>query len=619
MICSCQGQHDLWPYSAFEESVTLAYTDGGTEIQAGTAKDYTAKNNFAFTPKLTRDSDGKELDPDGWTFTCEAVDSSDIVINSSDIDDIGIIFDTGKITGTDLKFREDSFTLKVKAVPEEGTKPDMPEMKYVPCCWNVKLKINPINLTLTYQNTAEHNTIKYRKDKPLPETPDEIKKPDVSPDPGPPENLIFSITDKPEGIVFNASTGAITGTGTEEGTWHSTVTAKNDYYKGTADITITLTAEESRREVTEGSALSDAVNNVYLEGGGTVSVASNITIPSDSELHIPEGVNIELQDSCSLTGSVTPENQRKITALISTNDGIVNFSSMVNNGYNYINGQLDKDTGSYTFNITPIGAEANPYYGNFNGNNHTIKVGLNRSEEYTGIFGYTEGTIENLRTAGTVTGTSFTAGIAGKNFGTIKNCINTASITGKNHVGGIAGSNDKNAFIVNCCNKGQITGSDDTAYAGGIAGNNWGSENGDDTPSIQNCYNSGNINGENYTGGITGGNENGGSVYNCCNYGTIPGTTTGQIAGFSGKDGSYISSFKSCISFCYGRNGKNITGSEDANFSKTENCAEYDTNYKSDGTYIGNKLNEKVTAENGFSQWTPGTDNFPVFYWEIQP
>lgn len=184
--------------------------------------------------------------------------------------------------------------------------------------------------------------------------------------------------------------------------------------------------------------------------------------------------------------------------------------------------------------ITITKPHSGDFQGHFDGNGHTITLsGMTSSP-----FGIVNGpsTIENLKVAGSVTGTSYLAGIAGMANtadGEIKiiNCMNTADITGTNPVGGIVGgctSSANTLTIQGCANLGDITGSGNKV--GGIIGVAQYAAH-----KIVDCYNQGKITGFNNYAGIVG--HNGASkqgvasqvtVQNCYSTGAIEkyGTST---------------------------------------------------------------------------------------------
>lgn len=115
---------------------------------------------------------------------------------------------------------------------------------------------------------------------------------------------------------------------------------------------------------------------------------------------------------------------------------------------------------------------------------------------------------------GTITGASYISGIVSMNYGTVEKCGNEGSVTAKygnrpSTVGGITGVCYDSGKILNCYNKGDISG----AYqaAGGILGWINGS-----ACEIKSCWNSGKVSSQvGYVGGILGHKDNSQCVSNC--------------------------------------------------------------------------------------------------------
>ena len=225
---------------------------------------------------------------------------------------------------------------------------------------------------------------------------------------------------------------------------------------------------------------------------------------------------------------------------------------------------LDWNTGVETKNF---------FSGYFDGSGKTISgVYINKSPDdfdnsnHLGLFGYINGTIENLKvessfirgcqnigaiagwSEGTLIGCSSVSkvfgsccgGVAGWNDGIIEECSNNHDIDGMSNVGGVVGYCLNQSKVKNCSNIADISGDD---AAGGVIGNNCGYMAG--------CINHGNINAAGNAGGITGFNE--GSVYACTNDGTINGDNcTGGIAGMN------YGGITDCV------NSGNITGNTNA-------------------------------------------------------
>ena len=155
-------------------------------------------------------------------------------------------------------------------------------------------------------------------------------------------------------------------------------------------------------------------------------------------------------------------------------------------GLRALMGSTDADAlaGKYvlTANITlgadsqaPIGTEAAPFTGVFDGNNHTVS-GVNLSgAANVGFFGATSGAaVKNLTLAGKVTATGDNVGgFIGYAVGalTIDNCTNRVDVSGGTKVGGFVGFISKTTNVVvsisNCANYGSASA---TQMAGGLIG-----------------------------------------------------------------------------------------------------------------------------------------------------
>ena len=184
-----------------------------------------------------------------------------------------------------------------------------------------------------------------------------------------------------------------------------------------------------------------------------------------------------------------------------------------------------------------------------------------------------------------------TGGIAGGASGRsiILGCYNTASVTGQGQVGGILGIGDDNSSVINCYNLGQITGTGNSI--GGVVGRRDGghvelccnegnvSSSGDgvggivgmidtygnpSTISISNCYNTGDVSGGIYIGGIVGDisqhtfghvDPNIITISSCFSTGAVTSTSGsstsfGGVVGYIKNSTNYPSQYVS-ISWCY--------------------------------------------------------------------
>ena len=173
------------------------------------------------------------------------------------------------------------------------------------------------------------------------------------------------------------------------------------------------------------------------------------------------------------------------------------------------------------------------FSGIFDGQNHTISgIYINNSNNYQGLFGHVDGTIQNLSvTDSYIKSNDYVGGIVGySNGGTVSNCFNSGTMTGEADyasVGGIVGGNMRGSNTVsNCFNSGTVTGGS-KARVGGIVGFNDGS-------TVSNCSNIGTVTGgsEARVGGIVGYSTAGnGMVTNCSNIGEVIGRDSGASVG----------------------------------------------------------------------------------------
>ena len=199
--------------------------------------------------------------------------------------------------------------------------------------------------------------------------------------------------------------------------------------------------------------------------------------------------------------------------------------------------------------ISDVSALADAFAGTFDGNGYSI-TGLSVSSSSTngiGLFGWVNGgTVRNLRVEGNIVsslndnkkGSQFVGGIIGKTQGavTVTNCSFSGSITtsqsGSNAAaGGIIGRvNSGSPVISSCANFASITAAN--GIAGGILGYTT------NKITIENCYNSGNINAfwnaSGIVANITGSKASSSVIENCYSIGEISVSQAGNpCAGIS--------------------------------------------------------------------------------------
>lgn len=197
-------------------------------------------------------------------------------------------------------------------------------------------------------------------------------------------------------------------------------------------------------------------------------------------------------------------------------------------------------SGSYTLTKDIIVTEpyASDFSGTFDGNGHTVTLNITDSTADVGLFKTLSGgaVVKNVITAGSVTttGKKCVAGIAGYATDNVKieNCKNTASITGNKNVGGILGEayNNEESISVgikNCANEGAVNGTG--SAVGGIVGKMEGQN------SIIDCYNRGNITGFNNYAGIVGQSTGAlvATIKNCYSVGAVTAYGASTNAGYA--------------------------------------------------------------------------------------
>lgn len=153
------------------------------------------------------------------------------------------------------------------------------------------------------------------------------------------------------------------------------------------------------------------------------------------------------------------------------------------------------------------------------------------------------------RNVGSVIGGRGAGGIVGRHNddSAISQCINTAAISALCNVGGIAGINSRGT-VSECRNSGGIYSKDEKSYAGGVVGSNGGT--------VENSYNSGDIDGNVYVGGVVG---SGGKLKCCYSIGVASGS--GYVGAVIGEgDVSLVENCCYLVGGAVDKNGKNLFG-----------------------------------------------------------
>ena len=191
----------------------------------------------------------------------------------------------------------------------------------------------------------------------------------------------------------------------------------------------------------------------------------------------------------------------------------------------------------------PIGDDANPFKGTFNGNGHVISnLIINQPyKNFQGLFGKIEsGSIENLGLDNISIKGAYTIGsLAGSSTSDIINCFIKGEISISGSAGGLVGGS-QDSIIKDCYTTCNIKGKN--SYIGGLVGHN--------TSEISNCYTTGNIEGNTIIGGIAGYSAK--KVSNCY--------TTGNLTAKTNYLGGIIGDSRALIENCYSTGDINGSG-----------------------------------------------------------
>ena len=216
---------------------------------------------------------------------------------------------------------------------------------------------------------------------------------------------------------------------------------------------------------------------------------------------------------------------------VTSAEGLKNIAKLVNDGNTGIDITL---TGNITLtgDWTPIGTSiSNAYKGTFDGGGHTITgLTVTTSDQYAGLFGYIgsggkvkDVTLENVQITND-NSSGYAGGVAGDSWGTIENCSVSGSVSGTTFAGGVVGS-QWGGSITGCNSSATVKG---VIFAGGIAGET------NSGASLTGCYATGDVTVENdgtnnsHAGGVVGYNG-GGTLTACYATGSVTGSGSGTI------------------------------------------------------------------------------------------
>ena len=209
---------------------------------------------------------------------------------------------------------------------------------------------------------------------------------------------------------------------------------------------------------------------------------------------------------------------------------------------------IDPDNGgtASTSGWAPIGDTSNPFEVIFEGNNNTISnIFIDRSSTNdVGLFSYA-GSGAEIRglgiEGGTVTGSEYISSLVGWNTGTIIDCYATEiDVTSSDYPGGLVGYNT--GTITACYATGTVTAAGNSAYVGGLVGENNGG-------TITACYAKVDVEttggGNARVGGLVGNNPASSTIKACYATGTV------TAAGTTPRAGGLVGYNTGTITACY--------------------------------------------------------------------
>ena len=230
---------------------------------------------------------------------------------------------------------------------------------------------------------------------------------------------------------------------------------------------------------------------------------------------------------------------------VTSAEGLKNIAKLVNDGNTGIDITLTGNIDLKGIDWTPIGKDDNKAYtGTFDGNGKTITgLTVTGSYKYAGLFGDIDenGTVKNVVLEGVQitsdNSSGYAGGVAGDSWGTIENCSVSGSVSGTTFAGGVVGS-QWGGSITGCNSSATVKG---VIFAGGIAGET------NSGASLTGCYATDDVTVENdgtnnsHAGGVVGYNG-GGTLTACYATGSVTGTGDGTgscyVGGVTGDNAS---------------------------------------------------------------------------------
>ena len=227
---------------------------------------------------------------------------------------------------------------------------------------------------------------------------------------------------------------------------------------------------------------------------------------------------------------------------IGTAEELVAFSSLVNAGARNVNAVLtaDIDMAKYSKKFKPIGTEANPFHGSFDGQGHKISnLTVNTGGDCAGLFGYVSAPCDFknfvLDASCTISGVSY-CGMIGMS---VPDAIGTINLTNLGNEGNVVCTGQNNGGIIGCNMREAATFK------------------------FRNCYTTGKISGWRWCGAMSGwvGNDSNHSSFSNC-------WSTAEVTGYENEGNYWTFAWHNVANVnCYGSRGTQVAHFDEAEAS----------------------------------------------------